>query len=125
MTLIFGGHKAEPANSDAIAAVVVLLSFFVGLAILVVIVTRVIKGRGGSERRSLAADQEWLSGTGKGTSLSYMQFVCVCAGLMARTLKQLACTRTSSRQIIGRIMRPDTLRGRDVVVVESRLWISG
>ena len=121
MILTLGVKKAEPANSDAIAAVVVLLSFFVGLAIVVAIVARVIKGRGGSERRSLAADQEWLSGTGKGTSLSYMQFVCVCAGLMARTLKHLACTRTTSRQIIGRIMRPDTLRGRNVVVVESRL----
>ena len=65
----FGGQKAEPANSDAIAAVVALLSFFVGLAIVVVIIARVIKGRGGSERRSLAADQQWFSGMGKGTSL--------------------------------------------------------
>ena len=69
MILILGVKKAETANSDAIAVVVALLSCFVGLAIVVVIVARVIKGRGHSERHSLAADQQWLSGTGKGTSL--------------------------------------------------------
>ena len=115
------GKKAATANSNAIVAVLALLSFFVGLAISVLIIARVIKGRGRSERQSLVADQQWLSGTGKGTSLLYMQFVWVCGGLMARILTQLACTRTSSRQIIGRVMRPGTLRGRDVVVVESRL----
>ena len=49
-----------------------MLSFFVGLAIVVVVIARVINGRRGSERHSLAADQQWLSGTGKGMSLLYI-----------------------------------------------------
>ena len=56
------------ADPEVIAAVA-LLSFFVGLSIIIVVIARVIKGRRGSKKHALVADEQWLSETGKGTLL--------------------------------------------------------
>lgn len=61
---------ADPVNPVAIGAIVVL-AFFVGFAILTIIIAKTTEGRRDPEGRdSIAADQQWSSETGKGKLLS-------------------------------------------------------